>query len=212
MAADRPSDGVSEMVPYWVYEGPAKIERHVPVLPFSREQAALPRLRKALALYRLAFGQPRQEELVEWLGANLTGEELYWADPGLVRAVKRQLGPVAAEERGALLEGWVLGLLRAHNEHQRVYDDIGYWAATESAAEVDFVLTRDREHLAIEVKASERYNTTMLKGLRAVADLPGLARRVLFYRGQRSFTTEDGIDVWPLDRLHQALGADGLWP
>ena len=138
--------------------------------------------------------------------------KLYWADPGLVRAVKRQLGPVAVEERGALLEGWVLGLLRAHNEHQRVYDDIGYWAAAESAAEVDFVLTRDREHLAIEVKASERYNTAMLKGLRVMADLPGLARRVLAYRGRRAFTTEDGIDVWPLDSLHQALETDGLWP
>ena len=138
--------------------------------------------------------------------------KLYWADPGLVRAVKRQLGPVAAEERGALLEGWVLGLLRAHNEHQRIYDDIGYWAAAESAAEVDFVLTRDREHLAIEVKASERYNTTMLKGLRAVAELGGLARRILAYRGRRAFRTEDGIDVWPLDSLHRALHADQLWP
>ena len=138
--------------------------------------------------------------------------KLYWADSGLVRAVKRQLGPVADEERGALLEGWVLGLLRAHNEHQHVYDDIGYWAATESATEVDFVLTRDREHLAIEVKAAGRYNTTMLKGLRALVDLDGLTRRILVYRGQRSFRTEDGIDVWPLDTLHEALKADELWP
>ena len=138
--------------------------------------------------------------------------KLYWADPGLVRAVKRQLGPVADEERGALLEGWVLGLLRAHNEHQRIYDDIGYWAAAESAAEVDFVLTRDREHLAIEVKAAERYNTAMLKGLRALADLDGLARRILVYRGRRSFRTEDGIDVWPLEYLHQTLQTGQLWP
>ena len=138
--------------------------------------------------------------------------KLYWADPGLVRAVKRQLGPVAAEERGALLEGWVLGLLRAHNEHQRIYDDIGYWAAAESAAEVDFVLTRDRQHLVIEVKASERYNTAMLRGLRAVAGLPGLGRRILAYRGHRVFRTEDGIDVWPLNSLHQALQDDQLWP
>ena len=138
--------------------------------------------------------------------------KLYWADPGLVRAVKRQLGPVADEERGALLEGWVLGLLRAHNEHRRIYDDIGYWAATESAAEVDFVLTRDREHLAIEVKAAERYHTAMLKGLRALADLDGLTRRILVYRGPRSFRTEDGIDVWSIDTLHQALQADQLWP
>ncbi len=138
--------------------------------------------------------------------------KLYWADPGLVRAAKRQLGPVTAEECGALLEGWVLGLLRAHNEHQRIYDDIGYWAAAESAAEVDFVLTRDREHLAIEVKAAERYNTAMLKGLRAVADLSGLARRIVAYRGRRAFKTEDGIDVWPLEDLYQALQHDQLWP
>ena len=138
--------------------------------------------------------------------------KLYWADPGLVRAVKRQLGPVTAEERGALLEGWVLGLLRAHNEHQHIYDDIGYWSAVESVAEVDFILTRDGEHLAIEVKASERYNTAMLKGLRAVADLPGLARLILAYRGQRAFTTEDGIDILPLNRLHKILEADQLWP
>ena len=138
--------------------------------------------------------------------------KLYWADPGVVRAVKRQLGPVTAEERGPLLEGWVLGNLRAHNEARRLYDDIGYWAATESPTEVDFVLTRDREHLAIEVKAAEHYNTTMLKGLRAIADLPGLARRILTYRGRHSFRTEDGIDIWPLDDLHQALQTNQLWP
>ena len=138
--------------------------------------------------------------------------KLYWADLGLVRAAKRQLGPVAAEERGALLEGWVLGLLRAHNEQQRLYDDIGYWAATESSAEVDFVLTRDGEHLAIEITASQRYNTSMLKGLRALADLPGLSRRVLAYRGQRSFRTQDGIDIWAMPQLHDALATDELWP
>ncbi len=75
MAAER-GERDSEMVPYWVFEGPAKIERHVPVMPFSREEAALPQLRKALAAYRLAFGQPRQEELVELLGAGRSDEEL----------------------------------------------------------------------------------------------------------------------------------------
>ena len=138
--------------------------------------------------------------------------KLYWADPGLVRAVKRQLGPVANEERGALLEGWVHGLLRCHNEYQHLYDDIGYWSATDSSAEVDFVLTRDGRHLAIEVKAARRYNTAMLKGLRALAELPGLRRRVLAYRGRHSFRTEDGIEVWAMAELHDALASDRLWP
>ncbi len=74
-ATRRPADG--EMVPYWVFhQGPAKIERLVPVLPFSRDAARLPQLRKALAAYRLAFGQPRQEELVEFLGADRTDTDL----------------------------------------------------------------------------------------------------------------------------------------
>ena len=30
--------------------------------------------------------------------------KLYWVDPGVVRAVKRQLGELAEEERGPLLE------------------------------------------------------------------------------------------------------------
>ena len=69
-----PDDG--EMVPYWVFhQGSAKIDRLVPVLPFSRESARLPRLRKSLAVYRLAFGQPRQEELVEFLGERIDPDD-----------------------------------------------------------------------------------------------------------------------------------------
>ena len=74
-AAGRdPDDG--EMVPYWVFhQGSAAIDRLVPMLPFSRESARLPRLRKSLAVYRLAFGQPRQEELVEFLGDRISPDQ-----------------------------------------------------------------------------------------------------------------------------------------
>ncbi len=138
--------------------------------------------------------------------------KLYWVDPGLVRAVKRQFGPVSAEERGALFEGWVLGLLRAHAEEEPLFDDIYYWAPVESNTEVDFLLRRDAEYLAIEAKAARRYNTALLKGLRAIDGLPRLVRRVLVHDGGRAFRTEDGIDVWPVKRFLEALGSDGLWP
>ena len=52
----------------------------------------------------------------------------------------------------------------------------------------------------------------MLPGLRAIAELPGIARRVLVYGGKRSFRTGDGIDVWSIDRLQQALAESTLWP
>jgi len=139
--------------------------------------------------------------------------KLYWVDPGLVRAAKRQLGPVGAEERGALLEGWILTLLRAHNERSLLFEEVTYWAPLQARqTEVDFLLRRGREYVALEVKAQSRFSTPQLSGLRAIADLPRIARRVLVYLGERRLRTEDGIDVWPLDFLLEKLAAGRLWP
>ncbi len=66
-AAQRP-DTDSELVPYWVFPGEAKIERHVPMLPMSREVSQLARLKRDVARYRLVFGQPRQDDLLDYLG------------------------------------------------------------------------------------------------------------------------------------------------
>ena len=138
--------------------------------------------------------------------------KLYWVDPGVVRAVKRQLGPVTAEERGPLLESWVATTLRTHAEVRELYDDVFYWSPHQSAAEVDFLLQRGDERLAIEVKATDRYRTELLKGLREIEGLPKLARRVLVYAGPRSFRSADGIDVWPAKRFAAAVAAGEIWP
>ena len=139
--------------------------------------------------------------------------KLYWVDPGLVRAVKKLHGPIAPEERGALLEGWVLHLLRAHGEQGQLFDDLHYWAPhPANRTEVDFLLRRSGELVAIEVKSRLRYHTGMLQGLRAIEDLPGIARRILVYGGKRSFRTGDGMDVWSTDQLQQALAENALWP
>ena len=138
--------------------------------------------------------------------------KLYWVDPGVVRAVKRQLGGVAAEERGPLLESWVLTTLRAHAETQELYDRIFYWAPHRTDSEVDLLLQRGRELLAIEVKATDRYHTGLLKGLRALDELPRLVRRVLVYTGRRSFRSADGIEIWPARRFASMVAAGKLWP
>lgn len=139
--------------------------------------------------------------------------KLYWVDPGVVRAIKRQLGPVTVEERGPLLEGWVLMLLRAHNQDSMLFDEVAYWAPTQAKqTEVDFLLRRGGQYLALEVKAQTRFSTPQLAGLRAVAALPRLVRRVLVYLGDRRLKTEDGIDVWPLKTFLDGLAKGALWP
>lgn len=65
----------NDLVPYWIFPGDAKIERHVPALPFSREVERLYGLRRALAIYRMVFGQNRQEDLMAYLLAQIPETE-----------------------------------------------------------------------------------------------------------------------------------------
>jgi hypothetical protein len=68
LAVEERPEGMSDLVPYWIYEnGSARVERRIPMLPYSREQAQLRRLKGRLAMYRLVFGQPRQEDLLAHL-------------------------------------------------------------------------------------------------------------------------------------------------
>ncbi|WP_166831563.1 helicase-related protein [Thalassoroseus pseudoceratinae] len=70
---ERLGTGKCELIPFWHVEADRfQIERIIPFYPFSRDRARLSTLLKTLALYRLAFGQPRQAELVEHLLTNIS--------------------------------------------------------------------------------------------------------------------------------------------
>ncbi len=58
-----------DLVPYWHIEcdDGVKIERIIPLHPFSKDIGKRDDLLKVLMFYRLTFGQPRQEELVDAL-------------------------------------------------------------------------------------------------------------------------------------------------
>jgi hypothetical protein len=68
----------SDLVPYWILaaEGGAKIERHLPMLPLSRDVERADALRKALTVYRMAFGQNRQDDVVAYLTSRFPPEEI----------------------------------------------------------------------------------------------------------------------------------------
>jgi predicted AAA+ superfamily ATPase len=140
--------------------------------------------------------------------------KLFWVDAGLVRAIRRQRDTPGPEEHGPLFEGWIANLLRIHNDYGgELFDEWYYWAPGEAArTEVDFLLRRGREWIAIEAKSTTRADADQLRGLRAIDGLAGLRRRVLAYRGPRRMVTADGIEVWPVDHLSAALASDKLWP
>ncbi|MEE2003364.1 helicase-related protein [Alkalimonas sp. MEB108] len=80
IVSQQKADEHSDLIPYWILEGPARIERRIPILPFSKEVGKLKKLKQGLALYRMVFGQPRQEDLLFSLGQNGTYESENIAD------------------------------------------------------------------------------------------------------------------------------------
>ena len=70
----------SDLIPFWGVpetEDMVKIERIVPMYPFSKDISAYERMIKILLHYRLTLGQARQEELLEYIVQNTEdGEEL----------------------------------------------------------------------------------------------------------------------------------------
>jgi len=137
--------------------------------------------------------------------------KLYWVDPGLVRAAKKQLGKVSIEERGALFEGWMISLLRAERDAGRLeYDEMFYWASGGTGPEVDIVLQRGKELLAIEVKASQRLRDDFVDGLRVMEHIPGITRRIVVYLGDRSLRIDKTIEVMPIAHFIKAIGRQ-LW-
>ena len=132
--------------------------------------------------------------------------KFYFIDPGIARSVKKNFGFVSAEEKRFLFEGLVAQVLRAYKDYKGIYDDIFYWSSTEAKqTEVDFLLKRGNELIAIEVKAKADVSPRDYRGLKAIKELPNVKRRIVVYMGQFIRKTEQGIEIWPFDHFCKNL-------
>jgi len=65
----------NDLIPFWIFDqGSAKIQRHIPAMPMSREKNQKIALSRSLAVYRLVFGQPRQEDLINFISSQVGGD------------------------------------------------------------------------------------------------------------------------------------------
>jgi predicted AAA+ superfamily ATPase len=143
----------------------------------------------------------RERKLPKW----------YWCDPGIVRAMKRAKEALVVEEKGALFEGMVAQLLRAYKEYRGIFDDMYYWAPSgRSGMEVDFILVRGLELIAVEAKSGNTFRDAWCKGLRAIKALKGLQRRIIVYPRGPAMKTRDGIDILPFKQFADELAVGAL--
>jgi uncharacterized protein len=124
--------------------------------------------------------------------------KFYFFDSGLVRALKKNLYPLAHEERGSIFEGWFINYVRSIGEYNGYFDDIAYWSPSGSKIEVDLILSHQNEKVGIEIKSGSRIRIDDFAGLEAISEVKGIKRRILIYQGTE-FRKKDGIEIIPIN-------------
>ena len=61
---EKTVEAMGDLWPWWVFPGESKIVTWTPTLPFSKDKEREERMKRWRVMYRLAFGQPRQEDLM----------------------------------------------------------------------------------------------------------------------------------------------------
>ena len=132
--------------------------------------------------------------------------KFYFFDTGVVRALLQRLrDPLEGAERGHLLETLVLHELRAAISIANVGGEISYWR-TPSGSEVDFIWSRGKTSVGIEVKASTVWRTEFgapLEEMRA----EGVVQRAFGVYLGREALKKNGVDVLPLVEFLRRLSA-----
>ena len=132
--------------------------------------------------------------------------KFYFIDPGLVRTLKKNCGPVHTEEKGTLFEGLIALILKAYGDYFSLFKNMYYWVPAEARkTEVDFLLEVDRGLIAIEVKSNTQVSSKDYKGLKAIGKLSSVKKRILIYLGKDIRKTKEGIEIWPFDTFYKSI-------
>lgn len=125
--------------------------------------------------------------------------KFYLFDPGVARALSGRLPyPPTQEELGFLLETFLLNELKAFLNYNKLYYPVYFWGR-HSSIEVDFFLETKEGFLALECKASPRWQKKYQKGLLKLQEEMKTKRLqcIGLYTGERE-AHFDNIRVLPI--------------
>lgn len=131
--------------------------------------------------YLLPAWQPRAKV------RELAKPKFYFFDPGVVRAISDISDePLAQADAGPLLEGYILHELRAAIAYRGAGGDLSYWS-TQGGREIDFIWSKGRRNLAIEVKNSRSWRPEYAQTLNEFMDEGYVQQAFVVYRGKERY-------------------------
>ncbi len=137
--------------------------------------------------------------------------KFYFFDPGVVNSLAGRLRDhLDKSEQGFLLETLVLHELRAAMTVRNCGGQLSYWR-TPSGTEVDFIWSRAKTAIGIEVKLSPIWRREFGGALKELADARKLQKCYAVYLGTTRL--KDGpIEVLPLKEMMRALVKGDVLP
>jgi predicted AAA+ superfamily ATPase len=115
--------------------------------------------------------------------------------------------PITPDQLGVVFEQWViLQIVYLSRALKKGWQFSSY--RSEGGAEVDLVVDRDTDALAIEIKASRNVSPADTRGLESLETLVKghkPLRKWIVYRGERKQKFDNGVEVWPVLEALAAL-------
>lgn len=141
----------------------------------------------------------------------ITHPKFYLFDCGAVRALSRRLRePLDSAERATLLETLIFHELRAQVAYSDCGGSLSYYR-TPSGTEVDFIWSRGKHSIGIEVKASRQWRPEFGRALRTLQEQKTVTACYAAYLGDTR--QQDGpVSVLPVYEFLNELSAGKILP
>ncbi|OQW51123.1 MAG: hypothetical protein A4S09_10505 [Proteobacteria bacterium SG_bin7] len=123
----------------------------------------------------------------------VSNPKFYFFDCGVVRALRNDLDDPLKDDKGLLLETFILNEIRAYSSYNQKNIEINYWG-TPSENEVDFILTKGQKRIGIEVKAAKTWKDNFGKSLSQLMDHKKISRGYGVYLGEHNIKNK-GVSV-----------------
>lgn len=129
----------------------------------------------------------------------VTTAKFYFFDTGVVRTLAKQLDDEMGSEKGTLLETLVLHEIKTYSDYFLQRYEINFWG-TPSENEVDFIVSKGKTRIGIEVKAAKKWDKSFNAGLETLLATGKIKHAYGIYLGAERLKNSN-INVFPLQKF-----------
>ena len=129
--------------------------------------------------------------------------KLYFYDTGLLchlLGIKSVTALKKNHAYGALFENWIISEIRKNKFNAGLSDGM-YYFRDSTGNEVDLIIERDGEPLAIEIKSATKVNGNMLYGLKYWQKYQPKSQCILLQGGKTSEVVSDNLSILPWQQV-----------